>query len=201
MEIKSSKKELRLVIDTFKFYYSKVSNISNYVFKNSDSRIKVINDFIIEFKNITKSTFLQEIILNSYFDYQFNYWYKRNTKYGKGIGIQIEWIIGKKALNRWIKEDKKYLNYKIRKNLKTDVNLNKKTKVSKNLKNFTKIVDHEEIQKQKYLNTEFGLEMCILFTTLYNHKSNNCLKCANSDKCKMYLKKHLFNVYKLRGYE
>lgn len=196
-----SRKELRLVVDTYKFYYEKVSKIENYIFKMTDSRAVMIENFINEFKNFNQTPLLQEVALKKFFEFQFNHWYKRDAKFGKGVSIQIEWIIGKQAVERWIKVNKKHVTFVIRKNLKTDNDLR-----DKNLKkeNWNELLintnNSEEFNKAKFLNEKIGLENCLLTTNLYNHKSSNCMICNFSNNCKENLKILYPKINKIRGY-
>lgn len=196
-----SRKELRLIVDTYKFYYSKVSGIENYIFKMTDNRVVMIEKFILEFKELQKTNLLQETALKKFFDFQFNHWYRRDAKHGKGISIQLEWIIGRQAIDRWKNVNKKHLSFIVRKNLKTDKDFTKKTKNKENWDNLlinTNI--NEERLKSKFLNEDIGFESCFITTNLYNHKSSNCLNCKFSNECKNVLKETYPAIYKIRGY-
>jgi hypothetical protein len=196
-----SRTELRLVVDTYKFYYEKVAKVQNFVFKNSDSRMVVITNFILEFKEVNQTKLLQEVALKKYFDFQFNYWYKRDAKYGRGTSIQIEWIIGRQAIDRWKKVNKKYMSFIVRKNLKTDNDFTTKEVKIENWNNLLiEINPTEEFNKSKFLNKDIGFEACLLTTNLYNHKSPSCLSCNKSLDCKSRLKIIFPKIYKIRGY-
>lgn len=197
-----SRKELRDVVDTYKFYYSRVSGKNNYIFKMTDSRAKMIENFVIAFKELNQTKLLQETALKKYMEYQFTFWYKKDAKYGKGTSIQIEWIIGDKALERWINLNKKHISYVIRKTLKTDVDLKPKPvkKDSKWNSALLELSRIEEIDKAKFLNEEGGLEYCILTTNMYNHKSPNCMLCNFSTDCKKRLKVIYPKIFEVRGY-
>lgn len=192
--------DLRLVVDTYKFYYEKVNGMNNFIFKMTDSRAKMIENFIIQFKDLNKTKLLQETSLKRFFDYQFNYWYKRDAKYGKGVSIQIEWIIGKQALDRWIKLNKTHISYVVRKNLKKDVDFSTKETKKENWK-LIEPQDYDESRKKRFLNSDIGLESCTLNTNMYNHKSKNCMVCIYSSECKELLKEIYPVIYKIRDYE
>lgn len=197
-------KDLRLVVDTFKYYYKAVTKNESYRFKMSSARKVVIEDFIKTFNSESNTIFLQKDHLKAYMDFQFNYWYKQDGKYGQGTSIQIEWIIGKKAWKRWnsrTDNHKKATAYIVRNNLKKDV----KFKLDKNInegwaKTMTEVKKREEDEKEMFFNTAKGFVNCIVNTTMYNHKSSFCMKCNSKTKCKKELEVQYLNVFKIRGY-
>jgi hypothetical protein len=196
-----SRKELRLVVDTYKFYYEKVSKIENYIFKMTDSRAVMIDNFVNEFKNFNQTPILQETSLKKFFDFQFNHWYKRDGKFGKGVSIQIEWIIGKQAVERYKSVNKKHMSFIVRKNLKAD---NDFTTTDVKKENWNELLINinqtEEFNKAKFINKSIGFENCLLTTNLYNHRSSNCLVCKFSTDCKNKLKILYPKIHKIRGY-
>lgn len=199
-------KELRLVVDLYKYHIVQITKNNKYKFPMTPQRNKMILNFIEKFKSLTNSNFVGEDNLRKFIEYQFNYWYKHDSKYGKGTSIQIEWIIGSKAIERWesrTEKQKKKTDFIIRKNLKKDVKFSEvvdKEESNNYKKLLIELRDNEEDEKSRFHNTSKGFGYCLVSTTLYNHKSKNCLLCDFSDKCKDYLKKNLNKVYKARGY-
>jgi len=193
------KSELRLIVNLFKYYYSSVLNVTNYRFKITDSKEKTIENFVRDIKELSKTKVLQEDYLRQYFEFQFNHWYKYDSK-SSVKAIQIEWIVGKKAIARWKKVDKKIIGFIVRKNLKTDVKL-KSRLVKENwddlLLNLNPV---EEDEKVRFFGTVKGFYNCLLATTLYNHKSPLCMKCPKIKECKEELKLQYPKIYKKRGY-
>jgi len=197
-------KDLRLLVDVFKYYYIAITKNEGYRFNMTDSRKKMMLDFIQDFKTHTNSTIIQEDYLRKFVEYQFNYWYAQDTKYGKGTGIQPEWILGTKAWKRWLSRTEKQkakTDFIIRKGLKKDVKLKKVKKYNKGAgKHFLNLNDAEEIEKELFYNTAKGFVNCMVNTTLYNHKSTKCAMCKYSTKCKKELRLTYPSVNKLRGY-
>lgn len=197
----TSRKDLRLVVDTYKFYYEKVSKVNNFVFKMTDTRAVMITNFIKDFKELNKTNILQEVALKRFFDFQFNHWYRRDGKFGKGISIQIEWIIGKQAVERWKNVNKKHIDFVVRKNLKADNDFKDKNIKKENWDNI--LINpqlYEESLKARNLNKNFGMESCMLVTNMYNHKSSNCKVCKFASECKNMLEVLYPKIYKIRGY-
>lgn len=198
----SSRKDFRLVVDTYNFFYKTINKKENNVLKMFPSRIKAIENFIEKFKNEFSVNFLQKDILDRYFEWSFNYWLdKENSKYGNK-GIQIEWIISNASITRWKQANKKYVTYILGKTIRKKFNYEKRKGYKENWDNiFLKINPLEEIEKEKFHNTQKGYMNCSIFTTLYNHKSSNCLKCKYSINCKDNLKNEYPKLFKKRGYE
>jgi len=194
------KKEFKIVVELYKTYYKQITKNEGFRLYMSDSRAKMIDNFLDNFYELTQSTFLQEDALKKFMEFQFNYWYKRNAKYGAGTSIQLEWIIGKKAIVRWEKANPKYISWIIRKNLKTDHNIVVKKADNSYSQMVVKISDVEENEKERFHNTVKGFWNCMINTTMYNHKSSFCLSCDKSMDCKENLQKKFPKIYKKRGY-
>lgn len=196
----SSRKEIKLVVDLFIKYYSSLFKLNDYRFKMTDSRATTIKNFITKIKELTKSDMLHERYMEQYFEHQFNHWYDYESKSDVGR-IQIEWIIGNKALERWKKSDPIISAFVVRKNFKTDVDI--KSKLEK--ENWNNILlntnEIEESEKERFHNTVKGFHYCLATTTLYNHKSEFCITCKKSTECKIQLKKIFPKIHKKRGYD
>ncbi len=194
------KSELRLVVKLFKYYYSEIFNATGYRFKITDSKEKTIENFIAGIKEYTKSTELQNDYMEKYFEFQFNHWYKYSSQ-SEVKSVQIEWIVGKKALERWKNTDKEIAAFVVRKNLKTDVNFTSKLEKENWDNILLNINPIEEKDKQRFFGTVKGYNYCLALTTLYNHKSPLCMQCFKSKECKSDLEKMYPKIYKKRGYE
>ena len=198
-------KDLRLVVDLYKYHIVQITKNKSYKFKMTPNRNQMILNFIQIFKKITDANFIAEDNLRKFMEYQFNYWYKHDAKYGKGTSIQIEWIIGSKAIERWnsrTDKQKKKTDFIIRKNLKKDIKFNEVDKTASD--DYKRILldvrDSEEIEKKRFHNTSKGFAYCLISTSLYNHKSKYCSLCDKSSECKLFLKENFIKVYKIRGY-
>jgi hypothetical protein len=198
-------KDLRLVVDLYKYHIIQITKNASYKFKMTPTRNQMILNFIELFKSMTNSDFVAEDNLRKFMEYQFNYWYKHDAKYGKGTSIQIEWIIGSKAIERWksrTDKQKKKTDFIIRKNLKKDVKFSEVDKTASDdyKRILLKVRDSEENEKARFYNTSKGFSYCLISTSLYNHKSKYCSLCNKSSECKKYLEENFNKVYKVRGY-
>lgn len=196
--------DVRDIVSLFKKYYTSVNKISDLQLKITDKQELAIVSFCDKIRAITNSP-LQEDYMQQYFEFQFNRHYKkRGVRGGKGegSGIKLNWIISNSSLKEWTSIESKWKStYKVRKNLKTDIDIKSKFKKENWDSIFLKLNDSEEKQKEKFLNSEKGFLFCTEFTLMYNHKSDNCLHCKFVDKCKARLLLVYPKIYKKRGYE
>jgi hypothetical protein len=117
-------KEVKLVVEKFKYHYKAITNDESFRLNMTENRLTMTLNFIKEMKNFTNSPLLGEDYVKSFMEFQFNYWFEHEGKYGRGTSVQLEWIIGKKALKRWFERSEKFkraTNKIVRKNLKKKV--------------------------------------------------------------------------------
>lgn len=190
------KEKLKMIVNLYLELYVKVSMNENYVLNYSASQETMIYNFIDYFgaMKITKD------FLRAYFEFQFNYTYKFE-KFGKGK-VMLNWVIGKKAIERWKDRDKFKFKYHILYGIKKHINISNKNPASIGwLDKLAKGLPHEDDQRAKHLNTNKGVLWCYSNTTMYNHRSDYCVMCKFSDICKLTLAEENPKLYKLRGYE
>jgi hypothetical protein len=198
-------KEVKLVVDKFKYHYKAVTGDESFRLNMTTTRLTMTLNFIDYMKKMTNSPILGEDYLKSFMEFQFNHWFQHEGKFGKGTSIQLEWIIGKKALKRWFDRSEKYkraTDIIVRKNLKKKVVF--KLDGVRNegwSKTMLEVREVEEFEKEMFFNTAKGFVNCTLNTTLYHHKSKFCMECKYKDKCKEQLKEQYPIVSKLRGYK
>jgi len=195
------KAELRMVIDSFKHFYMKTNKLERFFVKMSDKREEFIYGFIEKFKEQTCSPEIQIHALNKFVEYQFNHYIAVNAWSG-AMTIRVEWIFGSTSLKRWSEVDKRKASYHVRQKFKMMVDLTVDVRPPKDIFNrlYIEINQVEENDKLRFLNTDLGIESCILTTTLYNHKSSHCLNCAFAKHCKDILKEMYPRIYELRKY-
>lgn len=197
-------KEVKLVVEKFKYHYKAITGDESFRLNMTETRLTMTLNFIKEIKNFTNSPLLGEDYVKSFMEFQFNYWFEHEGKYGRGTSVQLEWIIGKKALKRWFDRSEKFkraTNKIVRKNLKKKVKF--KLDGVRNegwSKTMTELRPIEEFEKEMFFNTAKGFVNCTLNTTLYHHKSKFCMSCKYKDKCRVELKEQFPIVFKLRGY-
>lgn len=196
----------------FQEYYRQVTLNQDYVFDldAAGRRKKVINKFLdfLDKKYGLSSIGLDYLV--NFIESGFNlYFDAKHLKYGVK-SIQIEWIIGAKAIERYerIKDiDNKYFrrHRKIRQDIRLRVLDKFKNSTVSTRKAMKELltdgnVEFYELEKQRFYNTSEGLAWCMMNTTLYNHKSSICEACTNRNKCKEVLRENYPNLYQLRGY-
>lgn len=198
----SDRKDFRLVVDTYNFFYKNINKKESVVLKMFPTRIKNIENFIIKFREVTQTKIIQKDILEQFVEWNFNYWFDmKNSKYGNK-GIQIEWIISNASMERWKAANPTKINYILGKNIRKKITYEKKAGLKENWDlQLLELNPLEEIEKERFFNTQKGFLNCSVFTTHYNHKSSNCLRCDFAESCKKLLKENLPKLYKKRGYE
>lgn len=183
----------------YTYFYSKIYNNSNYKFEPSSKSLESISKFL----NLLDAKYKLECIgihfLSMYFLFQFDYWSKLDIK-AFNNKIQLNFIIGKKAFERYINRDSNF-DYQIyESHLLNVISLNE-------IKNFfiedtylNKLNKFEEIEKNRFYNTDKGFLNCIQHTTLYYHISSHCIACKFKINCKDLLKNNYYNIYIVRDY-
>ena len=202
----------QLTINIYQEFYRQITLNQDYVFvlDKLGRREKVINKFIdyVDSKYDLKSIGLDFLI--NFFESGFNLYYdSKHLKYGTS-SIQIEWIIGTKAIQRYEKIrdiDNKY--YRKSRKIRKEITLRIVDKFkSTSISNLTAVnelltsgdISFYETEKKRFFNTPEGLLWCTSNTTLYNHKSKLCEECCNRNKCKEILKENYYKLYIRRGY-
>ena len=139
-----------------------------------------------------------------YFIFQFNFWKKAKLK--KGIEIDISFVVGKKAFDRYQKRDQDYdwqlINDGNRKydRKKFDLVLGFQEN-EKFEQQDEKEIDIDDVYRRKFYNTDKGFDYCITYTLLYNNKSKYCKECKFVEEC-LEVQKHVYlTVYKDRDGE
>jgi hypothetical protein len=100
--------------------------------------------------------------------------YSESDVLGKG-NIQVNWIFGEKAIERWSK--KKDGAYHVINNLKKDFGFNEKTKTLWNIS-----LSYQELQRQTTQRNEANFLNCFELD-LYSDKSSTCANCKFLELC------------------
>lgn len=185
-----------IVACLFDYFYYKLYKYS-YKLDSTRARVK-INNYL---KRLSKTYPIQSLGISffySYFCFAFEFWSNKTTK----RRITLDWIIGKKMIDRWISRSS-HSNYFSGKFVKEyDIDLNHVIESLVDQQEIQRGIDPaEELEKTRHGKSEVQLLHCLHFTTLYNHKSIHCISCKQRDTCKEFLKKLHPQTYKRRGYE
>lgn len=224
---------MTLILDTEKFHLILKECFLFYSFKIGNCTYNTLGEKIYKL-NYTESTSLynftkflkdkhQEYLnidwLFDYFNYQFTYWdFIRTSKLkdSKEYLINLHWVIGQKALKRYLTRTKKdtyyynsvfYPKYIIKKQELIDF-LNIKNFIEEKedetvLEEDRVIIinplnkEEEALKLQKY-NTNEGFFLCLSFTTLFKFNSDTCINCIFKNKCKSVLKQKYPVLYQKR---
>lgn len=182
------------IVQYYEYFYSKKYSNQKYIFTPSSRAIDAIAEFIQYLEKRHKLITLGQRFLSRYFSFQFkrveNMVIKRFSSKDKSGRIQIYDIIGRKAIEYWESRDVEY-DY----TLIHTVALFKEPLLQKEVINLA-----EELERKRFFNTNRGQVNCLEKTTLFNHKSTNCLLCNFKRECKLLLKVNYQHIYMRRGY-
>lgn len=92
------------IIKIYSYLYSKLNNYQGFILKPTDSQKKQIDNFIVSIGEKSDNWIFDFLL------FQFYRYHDIETKFGKGI-IQLNWVIGNKALIKWQKASKEELYY------------------------------------------------------------------------------------------
>lgn len=207
MALKLREDKLSLIFkEIFLYYIKKIDcSVVNYRFNYTENIS--LDNFCKEILNNRK----QYININwifDFFNYQFTYWdfiKREKEKSGESLKIMLHWIIGSKALNRYLNRTNKdtYFYHSVffpKYNIKKEDIIN--FLIDKGL-----IEDLQEIQilnniEEEYKKINFGkiegFYNCINYTTLFKFNSPICSKCIYKNNCKVLLKKTYPDLYQKR---
>lgn len=189
------------LIELYNKYYNATVMNADYIFNPTHNELVTADKFLSYFEKKYNNSFSEKSLV-WYLEFQFGYWIDKNTAFGVGV-IMFNWIVGKKAIERW--EDRKnngiFYRSRFRNLFKVDIKTTETKVKTERVTNhlFTELSSHEEFEKTKFYNKPEGLMWCINLTTLYNEKSQHCLNCVNSIDCINVQRKLFNNVYTIRN--
>jgi hypothetical protein len=186
-----------MVVKLFDLFYQKIyKNPSFHLDLSLNNQKKQVDNFIILLANYYG---MQSIGINSlleYFSFSFHYWSTKITQ----RKISLNWIIGKKTFTRFTERISGQDYYTQKWLVENDINLD-------NLRHKLIVGDaveplnrSEELEKIRF-HGHARLANCLHHTTMYNHRSVNCIGCDMKNLCKNVLKEKFPIIYKQRGYE
>lgn len=186
----------RYAVDTFIELLEQVTK-RKCNFKCNDSDVQAFNNFVEYFGSNIGEEFIRDFV-----EYGIQSWFNTGTQQDYSTKVRISWIFGKPAIKRWHAFSPETNKFIVRSHIKRihDYKITAVKKYSKLSSIVNTVRQSEENYKERFLNTKRGYAWCIANTTLYFHKSMNCMKCVFKNDCKQVLEKEYNKVYKLRGY-
>jgi len=191
---------MELIIKHYSYFFSKLTGYSEYDFIPSEREIVMMNNFlkIIE-KDGVKVNTLGDYFWFDYFCFQFDYWKDKYTRLGKNK-VSFNWVVGKEAYKRWLARNDNW-KYFCERGFINKFNINKQELLEqRTTTNYCELVYNEEqLKKMFHTSPNDVLANCLLMTTLFNSKSEYCLKCNFKQDCELLLKVKYFKIYKQRN--
>lgn len=185
------------IVDLYELFYRKFTGKKKFKLDlNKKKQEKIIDNFISKLDENYSIASIGIDFLVRYFLFQFYYWKNKNIK----RNIQIEWVIGKKALDRFLYNGfNEKFEYFINKENTIDFSPIYHKFAKQNYQpNFNEESKRERVEKLRFFNTEKGLVNCLENTSLYNPDSDLCIQCKFQEDCKKLLKENYFKLYKIR---
>lgn len=190
-------------------YHKTVSIIFDYfnykLFRNANKKLnltdrnrKMIDNFINRLSKHYPAASIGTNFLLDYFSFTFDYW---SDKEGLKRDLTLEWIIGKKAILRFLEKRDSYQYFYNKFLLEYDINLDQlRLKITEEEQIDAGLDPAEELEKRRF-SGEARLYNCLQHTTLYNIKSGTCLACPDKYTCKNLLRVKFPRTYEKRGYK
>ena len=141
-----------------------------------------------------------EEFLRKYIEYGIQSWFNSGSERDYSRAVRFSWIVGSAAIKRWNALNAETRTFVVRSSLKTEHKINTLKHRSQLSELLTKVRPSEEKFKAEFHNTNRGLLWCVANTTLYFHRSSQCVTCLFKEQCKDSLKKEYPKIYKARGY-
>lgn len=187
------------VIEAYEVFSRKIHKIPQFVFEPSQRELKQIENFIALLEKKYDKNSIGRIFLFNFMALSYDHYSTLDHQAKKRI--PLNWIVGKKALDRWVKrvEDDLYHSQKYVAENGIHIGLIG-AGTERRSDDVTSIKKHEEEEKLRFYNKPRGMVNCIETTTLYNHRSLNCISCIYRKECKNMLKINYPKLYIARGY-
>ena len=141
-----------------------------------------------------------EEFIRKFTEYGIQSWFNPGAKRDYSRAVRFNWIFGSAAVKRWNALNAETRTWVVRNSLKTDYKINTLKCITQVPELVIKLRPVEEKFKSEYYNTNRGLLWCIANTTLFHHRSPNCIKCKFKENCKEILKSEYPKIYTARGY-
>lgn len=200
------------IIQVYEYFYQKKYNSPKYKFVPSEKASKRIIEFISLIDTAYDINTLGKTFLVNYFIFQFNRTkdqvFNRFASRDKGgaikVGgrIQIYDIIGKQAFKYWVDRNVQFdfVLYNSDFCKENNIVISEINDLLLQKKGKERILQSEEIEKSRFVNTYRGFLNCIERTSLFDHRSVHCITCRFKQDCKKLLEQNYPHIYQERNY-
>ena len=187
------------IIEAYGVFCKRIHNMPSFVFKPSERERRQISNFIDLVSNKYGRFSIGKTFLFNFMS--FNYEYYSSLDHCATKKIPLNWVIGRKALSRWVNrtEDDLYHAMKYASDNGVHMGLIRSAK-NDHVNDVASVRISEEAEKKRFHNEPEGLSNCIETTTLYNRRSVSCISCRYRIECKKLLKDNYPKIYIARGY-
>jgi len=188
----------KMIAHIFDYFYNRIYKTTFKLDESVNNQGKLIDNFLKLLSVYYPGT---EGLGSSFFIQYFSWCFAQRVSQITQRKISLNWIIGKKMFNNFVNRNTDgdyYVDNFLREydiiidDLKSELH-------EEELIN-NKLDPAEENEKLRFYG-EARLFNCLINTTLYNHRSVNCISCEMKKECKTLLQKKFPKTYKKRGYE
>lgn len=169
------------MINKIKYIFEEVyKKFSGFQLYEMNLENELTKKHILSFHSLLQEKYrgsIDEDFLLNFIVFQFRIYENANTRLGRGK-VYVNWILGKKALQRWEKKPENWLYW-------NNIFIKKhsiKIKMPKVEENLPSIKFTEHIERKRFYNQERGLIHCRELD-LFNRYSRECLKCIFKQIC------------------
>jgi hypothetical protein len=183
----------KTIINLYVFFYKAVYK-SAPTLESSRQVKKLIANYL---ESMHASDFVGSDSLIDYFCYQWNYWYSLDTR----ERVQLSWLLGDKARERWSKRNREVYRYYYKIGVMTHCDiapfdlLNCIVEEDKPKDTLSQAEENEKT----FFEGAAQLAHCLEKTSLFHPKSKACRECSERVECKLFLAKENFDLYVTRG--
>ena len=170
---------VKKVIGIYQLVYGKYINNLRYKFNNSKRNQKYIENFIKLVNEKVGSESIDETFFWNFTLFQFEFFNGSNGK--SDVDIQVNWIYGKKAFERWLKRDMIHWEYFVD-NFKKEFNIKTPIKLTINIEEGAEY--RRNIERKRFYNTEEGFYYCQMMI-LFDEDNDICKECKFLKDCRL----------------
>lgn len=158
------------------------NTIYRQIISFSQRNKQICDDFLQKLNELYHIETIGVDFLWNYLIFQFEYWKKLDLE-SRGKAIDISYVYGKRALDRYINRDQNF-DWQISERARTydkkafEKKVNLQTLIDKDSR-----YNADDLYREKFFNTDLGLSNCITYTSLFDYASNYCKECIFKDQC------------------
>lgn len=167
----------------YQYFYIKYIGNSTYLFIPTNSEIKSIKNFIKWMEEYYGKYSFGFDKTFEYFTYQFCHYSKPEAIKTRRF-LKPGHVFSEKSIERFLNKNFYSSNESKEWAFQNGINVNEIEQIINSIENPISINDLEEIERKRFLNTDYGFTNCIQLTSGFKKNSKNCIICKFSIDCR-----------------